>query len=176
MIHSNIPVFYENQIKIHIKEYIYAKLSKIAGERALSLDSFKAFDNRLTTLDKIDDPSIDKYNKKFNEITELKSNWDGYDGKVIDKDAISFAKEYLGSIILFVKTLNLKHELPFIAPTSEGGIQFEWDVGDKHLEIEFDNKNSFKILKEFKDHMSEYEVSDFKDTLDLVFWVLNKNE
>jgi len=84
--------------------------------------------------------------KKIDSFIEPRRNWDGHDAKTIDKQIISKAKEFIKNVSQIITRFNLKNEFPDIIPTPEGGIQFEWEVNDIELEIEF-NKNGISVFE-----------------------------
>ncbi len=80
-----------------------------------------------------------KYKQIFHtigQLVNLKDNWDSYGGNTIEERCIMNALE----IIQYLLELNGKCDLdvpaPFVAPLSSGGIQIEWEEGDRYLQID----------------------------------------
>ncbi|MGH7974771.1 MAG: hypothetical protein ACREBR_04550 [bacterium] len=68
--------------------------------------------------------------KKLQELSQLKENWDSYGGKPISDLAIAQAE-------LFLQTFEvIQANRPQIVPTSIGGLQLEWHQGGFDLEVE----------------------------------------
>lgn len=62
----------------------------------------------------------------------LDADWDSYGAHIVQSDAV------LQAILLLAMVFNVREDLadPMIVPTSEGGVQLEWDRDDVHLEFE----------------------------------------
>lgn len=69
--------------------------------------------------------------ERLDYFSTLEKGWLNGDGETIDKKLIDLAKTYLNTI-----DIN-KLDLPYVYPTGEGGIQFEWDFGNIGCELEF---------------------------------------
>lgn len=79
-------------------------------------------------------------------LKDLAAGWDHRQGRPPTTAAINSALSYIS----LVAELNLPAlGGPFIAPMSEGGVQLEWDQGDRHVEIEItpDGVAKWIILK-----------------------------
>lgn len=71
----------------------------------------------------------------------LPSNWDNEGGEPPSEQVVHFAK----AIITFLPFEDL--QIPFVVPTSCGGIQFEWSEGQRELELEILPDCSLEFLK-----------------------------
>jgi hypothetical protein len=62
----------------------------------------------------------------------LDADWDSYGAHVVQSDAV------LQALRLLAVVFNAREDIadPMIVPTSEGGVQLEWDRDDVHLELE----------------------------------------
>ena len=68
--------------------------------------------------------------KRLLELIRLPKNWDSYGSEPPRQSVANFAWLILG-------TLDLEHlPTPFIAPVSGSGLQIEWHVGNRSLELE----------------------------------------
>jgi len=79
-----------------------------------------------------------QFNQAFQRIGRLirfAENWDSYGAKSIDKECISRGVNILKELVKFKFNKNIKIPIPFVAPLSSGGIQIEWEEGEKYLEI-----------------------------------------
>lgn len=65
----------------------------------------------------------------MDEIRRLEKNWDSYDADPIDPTVIAYAVE------LFAQIATAAIPIPAVVPSSRGGVQFEWHVGDLDFEI-----------------------------------------
>jgi len=61
---------------------------------------------------------------KLNELSQLKKNWDSYNGDVIGTPALTVAMLILTSL----EEVGISD--PDIIPTSEGGVSLEWTRGN----------------------------------------------
>lgn len=50
---------------------------------------------------------------------ELETNWDSYGAPPVSNEAIKAAKKFINECV--------EGKLPFVGPTCDGGIEFEWD-------------------------------------------------
>jgi hypothetical protein len=82
---------------------------------------------------------MSKFDNKLKELSELEENWDSYGALPISKDVIQF----VGRI------MDLLEAEPFICPLNDGGIQIEWELGDRFIELEispnFKNASTPKV-------------------------------
>ena len=73
--------------------------------------------------------------KKIEQITELESNWDSFNSPPITIRCVSIMVRLLLTMMEWREDLSLDVPAPFVVPTSDGGIQFEWRKKFKYLEI-----------------------------------------
>jgi len=81
-----------------------------------------------------DVPDISKWQKdvliRLLELIRLPKNWDSYGSEPPRQSVANLTWIILG-------TLELEHlPTPFIAPVSGGGLQIEWQIGNRGLELE----------------------------------------
>ena len=62
----------------------------------------------------------------------------------------------------------------FVVPTKVGGVQFEWDIEDRELELEVVDKNNFKYLAIINENEKEGASSRWQ--LRLLRWVITGEE
>ncbi|MDP2645315.1 MAG: hypothetical protein Q8P24_10275 [Desulfobacterales bacterium] len=74
--------------------------------------------------------------QRIGQFAKLPNDWDSYGGKVIDGRCIDRALEILKYFILLKDRSNFEVPTPFVAPLSTGGIQIEWEEGERYLEID----------------------------------------
>lgn len=66
---------------------------------------------------------------KLKKLSELSENWDSYGAKTIEKNAVLMALNLIEVIY------SPRVPEPAIVPLASGGIQFEWHIPQKDLEI-----------------------------------------
>ena len=79
-----------------------------------------------------------KFNPVFQRIgklARLPENWDSYGARPVCKDSISRGVILLKELIELRSTTGFEIPVPFVAPLSSGGIQIEWEKGEKYLEL-----------------------------------------
>ena len=72
---------------------------------------------------------IDSAISKLKKLSELSENWDSYGAKTIEKNAVLMALNLIEVIY------SPRVPEPAIVPLASGGIQFEWHIPQKDLEI-----------------------------------------
>lgn len=108
---------------------------------------------------------LDRCLKKLDEFKDLELNWNSYDSLPIDHDLISQAKALLESVSI------LDISEPFVAPVSNGGINFEWDMPLRYLSIKIRTEGvRFFCVK--KDENEEKEKGLIENGLDSVLSLL----
>lgn len=93
---------------------------------------------------------------KLTELSELPENWDGYGSRRIEPAA----KKTASNLLLMVYSLGMP--TPHIVPVSGGGIQLEWQIKGRELELEVlpDGEILFLIVNE-NEQMQEGSVPHF---------------
>lgn len=88
--------------------------------------------------------------RRLREIRNLAPNWDSYGSRPLSDDAFNSAKE-----VLFA--MGCDTPPPAIVPVSGGGVQFEWQVEDRELEIEFLPDSRIVFLRVHEDEATDEE-------------------
>lgn len=83
-----------------------------------------------------------KCRNEISKLTELKPNWDSYGSPMIKSSCIIEAFAFITSWYSMLQKMDVSAPKPFVAPTSDGGIQLEWDVDDRYFEVSFSNSDS----------------------------------
>jgi hypothetical protein len=110
--------------------------------------------------------------RRLAELCQYKDDWDSYQSAAISETALAQARDFLSSLDDNVPS-------PMIVPVPGGGIQFEWQVDGKELEIEIRSDGEIEYLKVCKDETTEEsQVSSIADPLvkDLVGWLLSDQD
>lgn len=74
--------------------------------------------------------------RTLEDVRRLKPNWDTYGADPIAPDLVDEAHGVLAQIKASAERLGRVLPEPFVAPGSDGTIQFEWKLGDKAFELE----------------------------------------
>lgn len=85
--------------------------------------------------------------ERLDHLLNLDEDWDSYGSCTID---LSVAERVIKFLDLF---LDDDTPRPDIVPTSEGGVQLEWEKDEKELELEFRPNGSYVVL--FQDPQNE---------------------
>ena len=96
--------------------------------------------------------------KIANEFPKLREGWDSYYGKPISKKTIKFTLETIARTF----TENTP-EPSNVVPGANGGIQIEWHMKDRDLEVEFTPDNRVIILLELYNDDKEIELDLTED-------------
>ena len=97
--------------------------------------------------------------EKLYELSNLSGNWDSYGGQQVQPECANATFEILAT------TMREKTPLPWIVPTPEGHVQFEWHIHDIDLEVEVSSLTSIHVL--YEDLRSEDPVEEFELDYDL---------
>lgn len=167
------PTEYGTRLRKYVKEHLFVRLETAAGSNVPKVWDYRELPDYSNLPEEIEDNSVREVMDRIGTISALTKGWDGHEGQSPPPDLIQKARKYLIFLFKLSEKLNLTWQAPFVSPVANGNIQFEWDKGDKHLEIEFDDQGLYHILQETADKQSEFQVRDFMETLDLVRWILS---
>ena len=116
--------------------------------------------------------------QKIGRYSNYPENWDSYGGKAIDKDCIIMSSKIIKQLIALKRSISFEIPSPFIAPLSTGGIQMEWEDGERYLEISI-NQNPLIVDYFATDHAKGGQLS-LEGTLpslsfinELISWFVN---
>lgn len=118
--------------------------------------------------------------ERLKSFATLRANWDSYDAKPIEWSTINRAIAFTCHVLYDIDSQNKDVvPCPFIAPRSDGGIQFEWTTCYKELIHSIPEKENELIEYLKVDSVSgeekeeEGEVSSIDDIVDIVTeWLL----
>lgn len=105
--------------------------------------------------------------ERLDDIAELRCNWDGEGGEPISQRILSIAGE------LLLPLARIQPPVPRIAPVLGGGIQFEWEVAGRELEIEIlpDGSVQYLIAEGEVTHEGELAAWPTDEVRRLVYWL-----
>ena len=104
------------------------------------------------------------------QLSQLRSNWDGYGAPPIDQEVIAASRT-------FIKGLPENFApRPRVVPMSSGNLQLEWHRGGKILELEFETPRVIRFLQwnepEGMAEEDEFPVTDIETAVDLIQWFM----
>lgn len=92
----------------------------------------------------LDDPPADWWNSVMRQclaLAGLPPNWDTYGARPVNSITAAAAVRFLRRVV--PSSLKIG---PFVVPTATGGLQFEWSIGGRHLEVEYAAPTQVSIL------------------------------
>ncbi len=111
---------------------------------------------------------IEKAIGDLDKLSTLPFDWDSYGSPKISDDLIMAAKRFLYQLEFeFIAA-------PRVVPISGGGIQFEWQMGERELELEFidsDNIGYLKVCNEKPIEESQFNLNDFNAGRNTIQWL-----
>ena len=119
----------------------------------------------------IDYTTTSRFEKAYDDLIRLANlpfDWDSYGSPKIPNELIKTAEIFLDSLEYEDITQLL------IVPVSGGGIQFEWQIGDRELELEFIDSNTIAYLKVCNDEPLEegqFNLNDIIPSRDIIRWL-----
>ena len=113
--------------------------------------------------------------RTLGQLVNLPDNWDSYGGKPINEHCINNAFEILQYLLELRDINGIEVPAPFVAPLSSGGLQIEWEEGDRYLQIDLLSETSeieyFAIDKTNAGDLSlEGAMKSLNDLKGLLIW------
>lgn len=105
------------------------------------------------------------------KLLSLDEGWNTYGARSPGKRAVYFALHFLRDAIGVFLDHGLTVPSPFLVPTTSGGVQFEWSVGPRELELEMPEKGRFEFLMVDGSEEVEGEASRWT-AMRLLRWVI----
>jgi len=110
---------------------------------------------------------IEKAVDDLDALSTLPVGWDSYGSPKISDDLIMAAKRFLYQ-------LEFEFIAPRVVPVSGGGIQLEWQMSERELELEFidsDNIGYLKVRNEEPIEESQFNRNDFNTGRNTIQWL-----
>lgn len=120
-------------------------------------------------------PSYQVVLKRSQELMRLPEGWNSYGAKSPERRGLASATHFLRDVIGVLIDHEIEVPTPFLVPTASGGVQFEWKVGPRELELELPEKGRFLFLAVDGSEESEGEVSRWT-AVRLIRWVITGEE
>jgi hypothetical protein len=83
---------------------------------------------------------------RVEKLLTLDEGWNTYGAKVPGRRAAFFALHFLRDAVGVLLDHGISVPTPFLAPTASGGVQLEWRMGPRELELEIPEKGRFVFL------------------------------
>jgi len=118
---------------------------------------------------------IKDYLKAINKIIQfsnLKYNWDSYGSQPINRNCILTAARLILEIISWRDKFKLEVPVPFLVPTHEGGLQFEWKIENRYLEIEIITGKPIEYFATDREYELEGIIETEDDLRELIQWIV----
>lgn len=113
--------------------------------------------------------------KRSQDLLQLPEGWDSYGAQSPGRRGMVFATNFLRDVIGVLIDHKIDVPPPFLVPTAKGGVQFEWKIGPRELELEIPEKGRFEYLAVDGSKETEGEASRWT-AVRLVRWVVTGEE
>lgn len=112
---------------------------------------------------------VDDALRDISRLSGLDENWDSYGSPPLDGTVIQLAVVFIEALVGWSMVL----PRPAIAPVPGGGLQFEWEWGDRALELELIPGGSIEYLKVVhQEPIHEDEVASLEELVILLSWLV----
>ncbi len=108
---------------------------------------------------------------RVEKLLTLNEGWNTYGAKIPGKRASFFALHFLRDAIGVLLDHGISVPAPFLVPTASGGVQLEWRIGSRELELEIPEKGRFEFLAIDGSNEIEGEASRWM-AMRLLRWVI----
>ncbi len=127
--------------------------------------------SRVVPVDALARPWMGHSLQRIRDLAAMPDDWDTYGSPRIRAEAVDATIQLLWALAPF------DPPLPHIVPISGGGLQLEWSVGQRELEIGVAPEGTIDYLKDDADHMegSDIALSDTRRLAELVAWLREGN-
>lgn|GEM_PF-3406310 len=113
--------------------------------------------------------------ERANSLRLLEDGWDTYQARSLERRSLDFALQFLRDSIGMLLDYGIEVPTPFLVPTPSGGVQLEWKVLDRELELEVVKPSRFEFLAVDGERESEGTASRWMATR-LIRWVITGEE
>lgn len=113
--------------------------------------------------------------ERADSLRLLEDGWDTYQARSPERRSLDFALQFLRDSIGMLLDYGIEVPTPFLVPTPSGGVQLEWKVLDRELELEVLKPSRFEFLAVDGERESEGTASRWMATR-LIRWVITGEE
>lgn len=83
---------------------------------------------------------------RVDDLLALPGSWDSYSGNRPTEQLVRWALDFLRDAVGVLLDFGIDPPIPFFVPTVSGGVQFEWSLDDRELELEVPQIEVFQYL------------------------------
>jgi hypothetical protein len=117
-------------------------------------------------------PTYRAVEARTQRLLRLENDWDGYRSKSPAKRPANYGLRFLADAIGVLSDFGIEVPTPFVVPTPSGGMQLEWQVGKRELELEIPESGRFEFLAVNGEETTEGEASRWL-AVRLLRWVIS---
>lgn len=109
--------------------------------------------------------------ERASSFQRLEHGWNTYQARSPESRALDFALQFLRDSIGVLLDYGIEAPTPFLVPTPSGGVQLEWKILDRELELEVPKPGHFEYLAVDSEGETEGAASRWEATR-LIRWVI----
>lgn len=113
--------------------------------------------------------------RRLGMLSELEQGWDSYSAPPPHPATLKFSTGFIRDIAGVLVDYGIDPPIPFVTATPHGGIQFEWTVENRELELEVARPNDFHYLRVGPNYHDEGTASRW-EAVRFVKWVASGEE
>ncbi|MEW6753684.1 MAG: hypothetical protein AB1505_22275 [Candidatus Latescibacterota bacterium] len=108
--------------------------------------------------------------RTIRSLRDLRAGWDSYGAQAPDAAVLDAALSFYRDAVAALLAMGIDAPAPFAVPMATGGVQFEWEVGGRGLELEIMVSGDYRCLAVGDGLDEEGEVKPW-EALGWVRWV-----
>lgn len=113
--------------------------------------------------------------ERLASLLALTEDWNSYGASAPHTATLKFTRSFIRDVSAVLIDYGIETPIPFVAPTPSGGVQFEWAVDGRELELEIARPNSFHYLRVWGQQEQEGTASRW-EAVRFVKWVATGEE
>lgn len=183
----------ERKVNVHFDEELLNKVDNLrwkrvrvrgtpTGPRVQSVELLRSIElapdeeiDHMRTAADPEAPEADEFlvfvEARVRELRGLRADWNSYGAPALDAKVLDSVAPFLRQARDLLKDYDLVLPPPFIAPTSAGHVQLEWEIENRYLELEFASEDEHHFLKEWEAQSREGRADKWTG-LNLIRWVV----
>ncbi len=112
---------------------------------------------------------------RLEQIAQLQPNWDSYRAQPAPPATLNFVRSFVRDVAGVLVDYDIDPPTPFVTPTPIGGIQLEWSVDGRELELEIPMPKRFQFLR-VSGGVEEERMATRWEAIRLVRWIATGEE